>query len=199
MKKILFNIYLVFIISLFLQCKENIEKDSYEIINLILMEKVNAYGSKIFPPKSITFGSKNHEKFNDSLINAGKLSYYLVPNFFKLDTLKYYQKKYNSVQEWGDDQYLIVETNPINFSKINKLKIKRLEKLPCKNNFIDNCNEDFTSEFVISNVIFNKKGTKAYVELNFHCGGMCGQGIKFELKRINNKWKITDEKLLWIS
>ena len=50
MKKILFNIYLVFIISLFLQCKENIEKDSYEIINLILMEKVNAYGSKISLP-----------------------------------------------------------------------------------------------------------------------------------------------------
>ena len=50
MKKILFNIYLVFIISLFLQCKENIEKDSYEIINLILMEKVNAYGSKFSLP-----------------------------------------------------------------------------------------------------------------------------------------------------
>ncbi|MGA9211728.1 hypothetical protein, partial [Kaistella sp.] len=158
-----------------------------------------AYGSKIFPSKSITFGSKNHKKFNDSLINAGILSYYLVPNFFKLDTLKYYPKKYNSIQEWGDDQYLIVETNPINFSKINKLKIKRLEKLPCKNNSIDDCKEGFTSEFVISNVIFNKKRTKAFVELNFHCGGLCGQGIKFELKRINDKWKITNEELLWIS
>lgn len=197
--KFLFKTFLILILSTFLQCKENTEKSSYEIINLILKEKVNAYGSKIFPPKSITFGSIKHKEFNDSLINNGKLTYFLVPYFYKLDTLKYYPKKNKSIEEFGDDHSLIKKSTPINLSKIKALKIKRLEILPCKNDAFDNCDEGFTSQFIFSEVIFNKNRTKAFVELNFQCVGLCGEGIKFEFSIINNQWKITKEKMLWTS
>ena len=188
------------IISLFLsfiQCKKNTEKDEYEIANLILKRNITAFGIKIFPPKKILFGSIEHKKFNDSLINTGKLTYYLKPVFYKLDTLKY-DVTFKSLEDYESTLFLIDTTGrKIDFSKIKIDNYKRVEKIPCRDKYLDNCNQYFVASFKLSEIIINKN--KAYTEINFQCGGKCGKGIKYELKKINGIWKIIKEDLLWIS
>ena len=187
------------IISLFLsfiQCKKNTEKDEYEIANLILKRNITAFGIKIFPPKKIVFGSIEHKKFNDSLVNNLKLTYYLYPNFYKLDTLKYYKSK-KALDD--TEKFLSEKLDEIDFSKIKNLKIKRINSIPYKDEIFGKKYNNLTGLYTISDIIFNEKMTKAYCEINISCGGKCGKGIKYELKKINGIWKIIKEELLWIS
>ena len=147
------------IISLFLsfiQCKKNTEKDEYEIANLILKRNITAFGIKIFPPKKILFGSIEHKKFNDSLINTGKLTYYLKPFFYKLDTLKY-NVTFKSLEDYESTLFLIDTTGrKIDFSKIKIDNYKRVEKIPCRDKYLDNCNQYFVASFKLSEIIINK-------------------------------------------
>lgn len=187
------------IISLFLsfiQCKKNTEKDEYEIANLILKRNITAFGIKIFPPKKIVFGSIEHKKFNDSLVNNLKLTYYLYPNFYKLDTLKYYKSK-KALDD--TEKFLSEKLDEIDFSKIKNLKIKRINSIPYKDEIFGKKYNNLTGLYTISDIIFNEKMTKAYCEINISCGGKCGKGIKYELKKNNGIWKIIKEELLWIS
>ena len=187
------------IISLFLsliQCKKNTEKDEYEIANLILKRNITAFGIKIFPPKKIVFGSIEHKKFNDSLVNNLKLTYYLYPNFYKLDTLKYYKSK-KALDD--TEKFLSEKLDEIDFSKIKNLKIKRINSIPYKDEIFGKKYNNLTGLYTISDIIFNEKMTKAYCEINISCGGKCGKGIKYKIKKINGIWKIIKEDLLWIS
>ena len=141
--------------------------------------------------------SIEHKKFNDSLINTGKLTYYLKPVFYKLDTLKY-DVTFKSLEDYESTLFLIDTTGrKIDFSKIKIDNYKRVEKIPCRDKYLDNCNQYFVASFKLSEIIINKN--KAYTEINFQCGGKCGKGIKYELKKINGIWKIIKEDLLWIS
>ena len=47
--------------------------------------------------------------------------------------------------------------------------------------------------------IFSTDRKRAYVEVNFNCSGLCGGGEAIYLEKINNKWKIVDKKMTWIS
>lgn len=40
---------------------------------------------------------------------------------------------------------------------------------------------------------------KAYVQLGYHCGSLCGNGKAIYLKKINGKWKIIQKWETWIS
>lgn len=85
----------------------------------------------------------------------------------------------------------------IDFNKIKIDNFKRVDVIPCKDQYLDNCDKYFTFTFKISEIVINK--SKAYVELNFQCGAKCGKGIKYELKKENGTWKIDKENLIWIS
>ena len=101
MKNVINFLAIILLFFSFIHCSKNTEKDEYEIVNLILQKNVTAYGVKIFPPKKIAFGSAEHKKFNDSLINSGNLTYHIEPFFFKLDTLKYYKSnKIKNIDEY---------------------------------------------------------------------------------------------------
>ena len=47
--------------------------------------------------------------------------------------------------------------------------------------------------------IFSSNNKKAYVQLNNHCGSLCGEGIEIFLEKINGKWKIIYKQRTWIS
>ncbi len=47
--------------------------------------------------------------------------------------------------------------------------------------------------------IFSLDNQKAYLELNHHCGGLCGGGTSIFLRKINGKWKIVDKRQTWMS
>jgi hypothetical protein len=57
----------------------------------------------------------------------------------------------------------------IDFSKIKIDNYKRVEKIPCRDKYLDNCNQYFVASFKLSEIIINKN--KAYTEINFQCGG----------------------------
>lgn len=46
---------------------------------------------------------------------------------------------------------------------------------------------------------FSSDKQKAYIELNYHCGRLCGSGHSIYLKKINGKWKIVGKRRTWIS
>jgi hypothetical protein len=47
--------------------------------------------------------------------------------------------------------------------------------------------------------IFSLDNQKAYLELNHHCGGLCGGGTSIYLRKINGKWQIVDKRQTWMS
>jgi hypothetical protein len=47
--------------------------------------------------------------------------------------------------------------------------------------------------------IFSLDKNKAYVELGYYCGGLCGSGKAIYLKKIKGKWKIIDTWRTWVS
>ena len=61
MKHLIKFLIIILLFSSLIQCKKSTEKDEYEIVNLILLKNITAYGIKILPPKKIPFGSAEHK------------------------------------------------------------------------------------------------------------------------------------------
>ncbi len=53
--------------------------------------------------------------------------------------------------------------------------------------------------YYLSIPIFSIDRQKAFVELEHHCGSLCGSGTGFYLKKINGKWKVIKRWQTWIS
>jgi len=47
--------------------------------------------------------------------------------------------------------------------------------------------------------VFSLDNQKAYVELDYRCGGLCGGGKAIFLEKIKGKWKIVEKRTTWIS
>jgi hypothetical protein len=47
--------------------------------------------------------------------------------------------------------------------------------------------------------IFSLDNQKAYVELGYHCGTLCGYGKAIYLKKVSGKWIIVKKFRTWIS
>ncbi|SDS27291.1 hypothetical protein SAMN04487764_1837 [Gillisia sp. Hel1_33_143] len=47
--------------------------------------------------------------------------------------------------------------------------------------------------------IFSLDKQTAYIELDYRCGHLCGNGRAFYLRKINGKWKIIEDFRTWIS
>lgn len=43
------------------------------------------------------------------------------------------------------------------------------------------------------------RGQEAFVEVDFHCGGMCGVGKTYSLERSSKGWKVTGASVTWQS
>ncbi|HWZ97044.1 MAG TPA: hypothetical protein VN025_04715 [Candidatus Dormibacteraeota bacterium] len=50
-----------------------------------------------------------------------------------------------------------------------------------------------------SHVGFNKLLDEAIVSTSFHCGGLCGGGTRYFLKRVYGRWKIVSKTTIWVS
>ncbi|MBW1655512.1 hypothetical protein [Flavobacterium quisquiliarum] len=47
--------------------------------------------------------------------------------------------------------------------------------------------------------VFSIDRKLAYIQLNYHCAGLCGSGKAIYLKKVNGKWKIIEKWETWIS
>ena len=53
--------------------------------------------------------------------------------------------------------------------------------------------------YQISIPIFSHNGLNAYVQLDYRCGTLCGNGEDIFLKKVNGEWKITAVYKSWMS
>jgi hypothetical protein len=53
--------------------------------------------------------------------------------------------------------------------------------------------------FQFSIPVLNKQQTKAFVQADFLCFGLCGQGMTYVLEKTNNKWTLKLAKTRWVS
>jgi hypothetical protein len=56
-----------------------------------------------------------------------------------------------------------------------------------------------TGLFTCSEIIFNKKHTRAILEYSFVCGRLCGHGNIVTLKKVRNHWKVSKVCGGWVS
>jgi len=81
---------------------------------------------------------------------------------------------------------IFIDSMAINFIKLATKEIK-----------IKNEKNKYFGYFQFSVPILNKNMTKAFVEADFICSGLCGQGVTCILEKINNEWKLTLVKIRW--
>lgn len=57
-----------------------------------------------------------------------------------------------------------------------------------------------SSDFIkISTPLFNENLTKLILSVDYHCGGLCGQGYFFVMAKENDKWRIVETFGTWES
>ena len=56
-----------------------------------------------------------------------------------------------------------------------------------------------TGLFTFSEIVFNKKHTRAILEYSFVCGRLCGHGNIVTLKKVRNHWKVGKVCGGWVS
>lgn len=59
--------------------------------------------------------------------------------------------------------------------------------------------EQFLSKYTFHLPILSQDGKKAFVALDYYCGGLCGQGYEFILEKINGKWKVLKCDYTWVA
>lgn len=121
--------------------------------------------------------------FNNVSINE-LLNFKIMKERFFLSTDSTYLISQNLVQKEFKIEKNIIDK--INSTTIEKETLK--QETGEKYNFYD-----------MTIPIFSKDNTKAYVELNHHCGALCGEGKVFFLSKTNGKWRIIYKYIKWVS
>jgi hypothetical protein len=134
---------------------------------------------------------------------------------------------YFMIKAPNDIIYCSIDTDKVQnliFDFKNKLKMKRdLKPLIANNSDIEFVTEKQIDDFINNDnidsswVAYYRKFSKVYGFFRFtivhynddnsyailcsenHCGGLCGEGVIWVLKYIDNKWKICFRREMWVS
>ena len=190
--KIKTNYLIYLILFLILSCDKK-ETDRYEILNLVTKEYI--YPRCKFPEKIdiknlSTKDFDNYIKYyQDSLIKSKTLNYYIEENLAEFDTIP----NENII---GFEKFT---NQKIDFKKLNNIPVgNRLEKVPSYKAF-ENLPKNFIGIYQFSDISYSKENTTASIIMVSNNGAECFVGILITLKKINNFWKIYQEKWLWIT
>ncbi|TDW47886.1 hypothetical protein EV144_104172 [Flavobacterium sp. 270] len=98
-----------------------------------------------------------------------------------------------------DSLYLLKQnSNPdkleINKALKNKLNTTTFAKAVIKRKKVDNY-----GFYNMTIPIFSLDRQNSYIQLEYHCSGLCGHGNAFYLKKNKGKWKIVRKRETWIS
>jgi len=184
-----------------LSCKTSNTNEEYEIYNTVLRERVTTYGIMAsYLPYDRYYSETERENFalkiQDSLRKTKSLTYYLNARLTLLDTL-------NPNDEFATGNPILVEfkrkfsEDSIDLSKIKELEIASRVKT---SEYI-NDNEKwptYLGSYDLSKPIFVSHD-KAVIRLEHHCGSKCGIGVLIYLDKIDSQWRISNEKITWIS
>lgn len=202
-------IILVAIFLVVLSCKKNNEKNELDSIRI---ENINQIVKTIIIVDSLKIlktGKNPIELFE----NLRKLRIYIPtkediknrypppppPNFVSIDKLINLKIKGQAFFSNKDSINLINQYPKQDSLKINDEVLKNVifissEKAKSKSKI----NEGYYfCEITIP--LFSKDKNRAYVELAYYCGRLCGGGKSILLKKINGKWTIVESYDTWVS
>ena len=192
----------ILVFSLFISCTNSRKNDCYEIYNAVLREKISTYGilhqyiSFRNNPSENEINLEN-ERIIDSLKNSKSLSYFLDQRLTVLDTTNLSDEYYE-----GKGDNLVIQFKPkyskdnIDFSQIQGVEFAK--RLDHPKSIDENGKQTYLGNYELSEPIFIAEN-KALIRYQHHCGSKCGLGILIYMEKVNDKWKITDEKMIWIS
>ncbi len=204
--KILRIIFTVISFSLLTSC---LKEDKFVIEDNI--NEINSIVSTIIKDDSLNLNKGNQNKtvlienfekkeiideskiIKDSLIQI----HILEPNQISLNSLYHLWEKENKILGFSkqDSLYLLSQNlNPDSLKIPNQIlsKSEHLTMKQIKEN-------DFNRWYRFYIPLISKDKTSAYVELDYVCGGLCGNGRAYFLQKINGKWIIIDKWGTWIS
>lgn len=207
MKKVL----LIFLVTLFFtSCKNNSEtnfdslkiKDVSEILKTVILEDSlnvlkNEKEAKMFCEDLIKLDIYIPEKRkNNNPIPPPLPSIF---NVISLETLLHYKIENELFFNSNDSLYLLQQN-------INPPKLKIEKEVVEKINLTTIDKEKNKSKigkpykfYEMTIPIFSSDNEKAYLELNYYCGRLCGVGLSIFLIKINGQWKIINKRRTWIS
>ncbi|ELY2011369.1 hypothetical protein SL057_002439 [Flavobacterium psychrophilum] len=205
MKKIFYCI----LISLTLwNCKNSNEKIEFE--NLRVNETFNIVESIIIQDSlKVTKNGKDKSYF---LENLKKLIIIIpkkekkgietipLPFFNNVEIKNLINRKINNRKFFTEkDSLNIINQNeyPENL-KLNKRILTKINSISFEEAKVKYKKENLDL-YEMSIPIFSSNNKKAYVQLNNHCGRLCGEGIEIFLEKINGKWKIIFKQGTWVS
>ena len=192
----------ILVFSLLISCTNSRKKDRYEIYNTVLREKVSTYG---LLHQYISFRNNQSEKemtleaerISDSLKNSKSLTYFLDQRLTILDTTNLSDEFYE-----GKGENLVIQFKPqyskenIDFSKIQGVEFAK--RIDHPRSIDENGKQTYLGNYELSEPVFIAEN-KALIRYQHHCGSKCGLGILITMEKVKDKWKIINEKLIWIS
>lgn len=144
------------------------------------LRKLNIY----IPPKK-----KNNDDILQPPKSDGIYISQLLPSTIKGITFFSSKDSLYLLEQNSNPEKLAIEKkliNKLNNTTIEKIKIRRE-------------NKQRSRFYEMTIPVFSVDRQSAYVELDYHCGGLCGDGQVIFLKKINGKWKIIVQWQSWIS
>jgi len=98
-----------------------------------------------------------------------------------------------------DSLYLLKQNSNPEKLKIEKYLINKLNSITIEKAIIRNKKVHPFKFYEMTIPVLSLDRQKAYVQLGYHCGSLCGNGKAIYLKKVNGKWKIIEKWETWIS
>ena len=102
----------------------------------------------------------------------------------------------------GKGENLVIQFKPqyskenIDFSKIQGVEFAK--RIDHPRSIDENGKQTYLGNYELSEPVFIAEN-KALIRYQHHCGSKCGLGILITMEKVKDKWKIINEKLIWIS
>lgn len=143
------------------------------------LPKLNIY----IPKKSENGEILPSLRLSPNNVSIEELLQYKKSEFFKVKDSLHLLKQNSNPQKFKIDKVI--------FDKIN-LTTRAIE--------INKKNTGKPFDFYEMTIpVFSSDNQKAFVQLNYYCKGLCGNGVSLFLEKINGKWKIVDKWVTWMS
>ena len=98
-----------------------------------------------------------------------------------------------------DSSYILFQNSNLKKMKIDNKILHKLNATTFEKELIKIKNEKNYRFYEMSIPIFSLDKQKAYVQLGYHCGNLCGRGTSIYLRKLNGKWMIVQKWRTWIS
>lgn len=99
----------------------------------------------------------------------------------------------------GDSLYLLEQNSNPEKLKIEKELLNKLNTTTVEEALLKRKKSEMFRFYEMTIPVFSLDRQNAYVQLDYHCTGLCGSGRAIYLKKINGNWKIIQNWETWIS